>query len=781
MAVCASSTVAFLGLFFLLSSHATCHPSDEVRRVSENDFRTFVFHRRARLLRLTSEAVEEKLAPFVKRYALAASLLKPYDIQLGQLSCEEFPSFELCSRKNAELFFYGFKGSNKERLAFPISTLDDENGIVASALHLDLVEKVPIIQNVIELNNLYKKCRDKCDIILSYHNTLGTNEHSLFLRTAWRLNSDIKLFALTTSALASPLKHKTDETGEQMVHLWLLQCKSHKCQSSTFRGNFQDSQLDSFISALDLPPWVEWENFKDDERTVQYPQLILIYDDASKMRVRYLAESLAVTFRGTIFIIVYSIGEFRQINTEIELEAPSMIFMPFRNGSCGNIKEGVIQNGLDNVKNFISEQIIYEESKKCSGHSDSLRRFVKPKFNWKESAIDESSFEEREDQPYIWDLKSSKRKFRHQCPPSEANFIELKLFYLPWDDVSKTFLNTFERLQIIQDSLPIKNISKIDCFTNRDDCEHVHTFPTLELTDKLKSFRTGSLSWMKLLNLIYSFSSQFETKTFKLLSDLTEELDDPRYKYVPTLGLLLNKEGDLSNSKIVTLTNVLELQKIVLTGEAAIFMENQFICSSPCFGIYKMDDPFDPYVKYSGHLEINELKNFVHQRRYPIMAELTAENFPRLRKKLLVIALGLEPTKPIIESARRASAEAKTWLAFTYITREANWFEKVRETHLPNNRNLGLVALNLTRGCSFLYEGDLQSFKEIQLWLQDIKDARVEPSVFLKEKSWKPTHKAIDFLALTENKPDSAAIPIADNEDLFIVHESDFDHGDIFS
>lgn len=39
---------------------------------------------------------------------------------------------------------------------------------------LELIHVVPIVQSVKEFEDLYQKCAKKCDIVISYHTSLGT-------------------------------------------------------------------------------------------------------------------------------------------------------------------------------------------------------------------------------------------------------------------------------------------------------------------------------------------------------------------------------------------------------------------------------------------------------------------------------------------------------------------------------------------------------------------------------------------------------------------------------
>ncbi|CAB3384151.1 Hypothetical predicted protein [Cloeon dipterum] len=746
MVVRVASTVALL-LLLLSLRFAAAIGHAAVLKIDDSHFRPFVFSRQARFLRLTSGATFKKLSEFNEHYALAAKSLQDYGIELAELSCDENPTFEPCARKNAELYLYGFKGAIKEKLVLPVDTLADENAIIASALHLELINKVPIIQSVTELNNLYEKCRDKCDVILSYHNTLGTKEHRLFLSLAWRLHSSGKLFALTTSALASPLKHKTNEARQQHVHMWQLQCRHHHCRASAFLQAYAQHQLDTFVAALNLPTWIRGKDLIKEDY-MNYPQLLMIYDSVSKSRVMRVADGLATTFRGSVFVSIYSAEEFANISS-VNLVPPSVIFIPHRNGSCLGVEEGIVQNGLEDVKKFVKEQIMTEAEQQMS-QSD----VVNSRFITRNSITGHTKI----------NLNEEKLDFRLNsvCRADEVKMIDLKLYYVTWDELSNSMLKIFDKIEAKQEMLPVRMISRIDCLNDGDDCDQIDIYPTLEFTTEERTFRTYALSWKKIMSLLYTLGK--EIKQFEKIEDLLEEIDKPMYKYSTSLGLIIDRLGTIPKRNLTDLS--LEINAVTLRKDAAKYMEEKLGCLSPCFGIYKLDDSFEPLVKYSGEFLLHgaDMERFVRERRHPILPELSSENFPRLRTKLLAIVLGLPIAEPIIESARRASALLPQWLAFSYIKKNASWYERVRRVHLPGGRDAGLVALNLEKGQSYLFTGNSGNETEIWRWIQEVRQESIEPTVVLPANIWRPEEDApIDFSDLAE------ADAITDNEGLFVV------------
>jgi hypothetical protein len=82
------------------------------------------------------------------------------------------------------------------------------------------------------------------------------------------MNSADRVFALSTSSLASPFRQEnlSEQNAKQPVHLWLVQCKMHECEHSSFTGAFTEHQLDKFVESLDLPTTVQNYEFSETQK-----------------------------------------------------------------------------------------------------------------------------------------------------------------------------------------------------------------------------------------------------------------------------------------------------------------------------------------------------------------------------------------------------------------------------------------------------------------------------------------------------------------------------------
>ncbi|XP_068220387.1 uncharacterized protein [Palaemon carinicauda] len=138
----------------------------------------------------------EALHRFFIEYEISSDHLLQYGIYLAVADCNVYNTGSYCSAEKVNRFAYGFR-EGQEKIAFPLDTLFNNNAIVASALHLDLINSVPILQTAGERKELERRCKGRCDIIFSFQRTLGTYEHRMFLEIA-HAYQDSYVFAITT-------------------------------------------------------------------------------------------------------------------------------------------------------------------------------------------------------------------------------------------------------------------------------------------------------------------------------------------------------------------------------------------------------------------------------------------------------------------------------------------------------------------------------------------------------------------------------------------------------
>jgi hypothetical protein len=72
------------------------------------------------------------------------------------------------------------------------------------------------------------------------------------------------------------------------------------------------------------------------------------------------------------------------------------------------------------------------------------------------------------------------------------------------DEASVSMLKILDQLESNLDIFPVSGVIRTNCFTDGDDCEHVHTYPTFQFSNGHKTMQTGALTWKQLLKIIYT-------------------------------------------------------------------------------------------------------------------------------------------------------------------------------------------------------------------------------------------------------------------------------------
>ncbi|CAL4171342.1 unnamed protein product, partial [Meganyctiphanes norvegica] len=283
---------------------------------SKEDFEKFIREEAVHLVYFYKKGgITSAVRTFVKEFQLSARQLIHYKIFLAMVDCDMHLVPGYCAPDKVSRFAYGFR-DGAEKIAFPLDTLFNANAIVSSALHLSLINNVPILQSASERQSLEQRCKGRADIIFAFHRNLGTYEHRIFLEIAYAYQ-DKYVFALTTYTAGTlglrELQQAKQEDQEEVNQLvWVIQCASHsvsqECIDSPYRGKMLLPDLLNFMTIVSKPKWSELSiPSGSDEVLTPYdslgiPWVFLIHDGASRKRMKDLAPNLAELVRGAVAV-----------------------------------------------------------------------------------------------------------------------------------------------------------------------------------------------------------------------------------------------------------------------------------------------------------------------------------------------------------------------------------------------------------------------------------------------------------------------------------------------
>ncbi|XP_071545502.1 thioredoxin domain-containing protein 16-like [Panulirus ornatus] len=464
---------------------------DAVRILHQvGDFENFLEKGAVVIVYFYRESGSDALSRFLSEYSKSAEHLLQYDVLLARVNCAEYNVATYCLPDKVNRFAYGFRGG-QEKIAFPLDTLFNNNAIVASALHLALINSVPILQTSGERRDLEARCRGRCDIIFSFLHTLGTFEHRMFLEVAYA-HQDSFVFAITTYTAGTLGLSDTRPDEERENTLWVVHCADkeagEECVVSHYRHRMEHAQLLQFIHALQLPMWHELALLPTTPEVVTpydgsgLPWVLLLYDTSSRSRVRSLAPHLAQLLHGSVATITVSL----EVVSEAALMKLGLARHTITAPAVAFLQPGKeiasLLNDYDDALEWVNEQL--------------SAMMQQTPLNKEQSYLPVQALEElQQDDEVVLDMVkedtfTSVPTLAGPDPYASAldtNTLSVFAFYLSWDPVSNALLQHLNAIaSTLHDYGSQASLHRIHCFDwpNFCDAMGVSTYPVLRLHPK---------------------------------------------------------------------------------------------------------------------------------------------------------------------------------------------------------------------------------------------------------------------------------------------------------
>ncbi|KAM4014089.1 thioredoxin domain-containing protein 16 isoform 1-T4 [Anomaloglossus baeobatrachus] len=205
-------------------------------------------------------------ALFLEELQKSSSVLQDYGISVAKVICGEDAALRFCAEENA----YLFRGSKLLR-AFPTDTLFDVNAIVANVLFVLLYNEVRYITSTPELRKLEDAAKGKKNIVFAYVQAIGTPEHRYVMEAAFAHGSTHQ-FVVTTET--NVLKNISAEDPSLIAaRLAFIHCKavtdvSQKCWRTLSDQPLTTISVHRFLKLMGLPLVVECSGDPDDFTSV---------------------------------------------------------------------------------------------------------------------------------------------------------------------------------------------------------------------------------------------------------------------------------------------------------------------------------------------------------------------------------------------------------------------------------------------------------------------------------------------------------------------------------
>ncbi|XP_061128390.1 thioredoxin domain-containing protein 16 isoform X1 [Syngnathus typhle] len=246
--------------------------------------------------------VSQSISLFLGELKKSADVLKDYGILVGKINCnkEMVPSY--CMKETAQHTAFLFR-DGKEFVNFDLDTVFDVNSVVSEVLFAILRDEVKYVHSDADLSVMEKSVKGKKDIVLSYVNSLGTQEHRSVMETAYVYGSKYQFILITGGPV---LKHLGVHRASPLSRVWFLHCTapySERCPLTPMRTPLSTLSLHTFLQLMEAPLLAEV--YKDPSAVArpqfpyqQTPQVFLFSNSETEQLDRDTANTLAWRLRG---------------------------------------------------------------------------------------------------------------------------------------------------------------------------------------------------------------------------------------------------------------------------------------------------------------------------------------------------------------------------------------------------------------------------------------------------------------------------------------------------
>uniref|UniRef100_T1ITS1 Uncharacterized protein n=1 Tax=Strigamia maritima TaxID=126957 RepID=T1ITS1_STRMM len=769
---CAPSFALIVVIFISFRQSLANSIIESVETLSYDEFKSFIDESSVRLVFFKQEVETPNVSSFMGEYALAAGDLKTYGIKLGLVLCQTVKAkIKYCNDDDTnEQFVYGFKKSN-EKIALPLETLYDSNSIVSSALHLTLIQSVPIIQQLNERQQLESHCKGKCSIIFTFQRILGTHEHRIFIEAAF-VNLNKFLFALTTNEVATiglrRLQYEGDSNGIlEEPAVWVLHCARiernslEDCPQSNYRHPIEKKPFLQFLQTISLPDWViipkGSNNISyDDYEKSKLHSAYFLYDDSTKENVKMLAPTIGLWFKGTVGVI--GIHEKLVILNEYD-NAYNFIIDQLRYSSTQPQEIGVIQQSSESLAQLDELQ-----------QDDEVAKYLH-KYQLEHNEVT-NDVKQLTDQTYPTFMKKNKTS--------------VILYYLNWDTVSQIALQVFSKLLKTQPEF--KNILyRIDCFEWTDVCSiaNITSYPAIHIHAAGQSkLYQGPLKDRHLLLTTYLYQTpnpillNNSQQVASFISGDTYFSEENQTIKLPAVVLIGMNNDSKINDTIVRIG-------VSEHGKISLGLCNGFVCAeiienyslkTPFAITFRPMDSFQKHEIMDTTFDYYNLFKFIVTSQKEIFPKLTVTNFAQIqetKKPLVILFRNVSDMLDVYNLiGKLLSTKIQPNFNFVWVDVREALGRSIYSAYLASSGakcSFSILVIDHSKECFYIYSIDDWEMSNpfFMEWLKNIEKETQKPTGILPKGDWKPRLPGFDYLKFidddqvkdTEDKSNPEPVP----------------------
>ncbi|XP_072283961.1 thioredoxin domain-containing protein 16 [Pyxicephalus adspersus] len=689
---------------------------------------------------------------FLEELQKSAGVLGDYGIYVAKVNCVKEDTVKFCSEGNA----YLFRGTKLLR-EFPTDTLFDVNAIVANVLFVLLYNKVKYVTSILELQNLEDAMKGKKNIIFVYVQAVGTPEHRSVMEAVFIHGSTHQFVLTTESSLLKSMS--TEEPSQVSAKLFFIHCKSvtsvsQECHRTMMEQPLTTLNIHRFLKVLSLPLVGEVSGDPDKFTSVHLqlglPVVFIISQQETYDVDLETAEEVAQQLLGKAGVAIL-------LREKSGVEIPSDTNVGIKRAEENFPVKYMKLEDIQQIQNLLHVTTNEEAAEKTEDKP------ADPEVQ--DDEVAEAVYRDR-DRILPLQLVPSMTDERFKMVSLSPHHTAI-LFYMSWDPVSLSFLESFANMAAKYQDLLDVSLARVNCADWTDVCskENITIIPVIKIYQPGQEpfLYTGMMGTDELFNflMLMKQESPLQLSTVEEAEDylngkmLGKSLPD---NHESMLGIFTPNMKEESNNFIIAGRELRDFASVgIYTGEKTSVLAEKYDVHPPAvlFSRRGVQKVFAVSLHNTARNEVLPLLRRGLLGEFPEIRVETLPSLLRSQRALLILfsegPLNHSHEKHILSLVRGKYLEPH--LACWLNLKETPVAYEILKKYfglIPHLPALVLVTLG-TQGQVFALPAD-QPITEVNVlyWLEMVKAGEETPIYSLSNEEWGPPLPDYDFLAMMD-------------------------------
>ncbi|XP_005103067.1 thioredoxin domain-containing protein 16 [Aplysia californica] len=743
---------------------------------------------------------------FYSEYDKSAKYLEAYNVKLAVFDCTaDGPKDPMCDKDRVERNVYTYQ-KGIELLPLEVETMFDVNSIMSNALQLVLLHEVPIISSRLEKHELQKDLAGKEDLIFTYVQAVGTQEHRVYMEIAYTFQDRYK-FALTTEFKSfSGLQDSEIIKPNTGLAMWVLLCSETSpekvtatgdCRSVLYRGPFTLSALATYVQRLgDRTLFFSSKDGVTEmfEMGGPLPVIYVFKDQATSEEAEPVIDLLSHDLRGFAKVVIVEMDD-----EENKKAAESQGFHGSLPALSVKAEDGAVKYfdpstkwTIENVQDFLVSYVFPDGGFEPGDTSEVVESTDLETQGDVDSLIEEVETQDDQVAEAVFHLQIKKMKLDHVPALMKATFyntvksddLMVVLYYLPFDSVGMAFLRDFgTAAETLASNFSQTNVlARVNCFDASDLCtaENVTRYPLLRIHQKDEAVRDykGPLDSASIVTAVrlLQLRSPFELKSEAEVEEFMKGNHPQTFSEFTPTSVLLLASGDNKDLKETFSDVSKDLSTVTafafVLDDLAKTIAQKYDVSMPSVIAQNRKDSVQPVRKLTSDFEANSMKDFVKYSTEAFVPELTVQNFPLLYARkvpfmILFVDKSDVETKDALEVLTAIATSGKfTNTQFCWMNAESKSMgQKILSEYTWTATLPMITVVDHRKAEVFNYQADVLRMDALTEWLDRVLTGHERPSKMLQDRKWGAPKRHYDFLAMMDKQEQGHNLGIQGEEE----------------